>query len=118
MIDFSQLFSPLSLPELQQAQTLLSHEMDKRREQERDRLFEEFAALARARGIAIHEVVRRTHGHAPPPKRGTAKRIRRPAPVKFRHPDQKDLTWTGRGKTPTWVNAWVKQGRVLAELVV
>ena len=70
MIDFSQLFSPLSLPELQQAQSLLSHEMDKRREQERDRLFEEFAALARARGIAIHEVVRRTHGNAPPPKRG------------------------------------------------
>lgn len=117
-IDFTKLFSPLSLPELQQAQTLLSHAMDKRREQERDRLFEEFAALARARGIAIHEVVRRTHGHAPPPKRGTAKRVRRPAPIKFRHPDQKDLTWTGRGKTPTWVNAWVKQGRTLAELNV
>ena len=118
MLDFSQLFSPLSLPELQQVQTLLSHEMDQRREQERDRLFEEFAALARARGFAIHDVVRRTHGHAPPPKRGTAKRIRRPAPVKFRHPEQKDLTWTGRGKTPTWVNTWMKQGRVLAELAV
>ena len=39
MIDFSKLFSPLSLPELQQVQTLLGHEMEKRREQERDRLF-------------------------------------------------------------------------------
>jgi DNA-binding protein H-NS len=79
---------------------------------------EEFAALARARGGAIYDVVWRTHGHASPPKRGTSKRIRRPALVKFRHPEQKDLTWTGRGKTPTWVNAWVKEGRVLAELAV
>ena len=118
MIDFSKFFSPLSLPELQQVQTLLGHEMEKRREQERDRLFEEFAALARARGIAIHEVARRTRSHASPAKRAPAKRVRRPVPIKFRHPDQKELTWSGRGKTPTWINAWVKQGRALAELAV
>ena len=118
MIDFSKLFSPLSLPELQQVQTLLGHEMEKRREQERDRLFEEFAALARARGIAIHEVARRTRGHDATAKRGSAKRVRRSVPIKFRQPDQKELTWSGRGKTPTWINAWLKQGRVLAELAV
>jgi hypothetical protein len=50
MIDFSKLFCPLSLPELQQVQTLLGHEMEKRREQERDRLFEEFAALGPGAG--------------------------------------------------------------------
>jgi DNA-binding protein H-NS len=44
--------------------------------------------------------------------------VRRPVPIKFRHPDQKELTWSGRGKTPTWINAWLKQGRVLAELAV
>jgi hypothetical protein len=82
----------LLIPELQQVQTLLGHEMEKRREQKRDRLFEEFAALARARGIAIHEVARRTRSHASPAKRGPAKRVRRPVPVKFRHPDQKELT--------------------------
>jgi DNA-binding protein H-NS len=44
--------------------------------------------------------------------------VRRPVPIKFRHPDQKELTWSGRGKTPTWINAWIKQGRALAELAV
>ena len=117
MIDFNQHFSPLCLAELQQVQLLLTHEMDKRRDQERDRLFEEFAALARARGFAINEVARRASGQAPV-KRNSAKRQRRPAPIKFRHPAQPNLSWSGRGKTPNWINAWLKQGREMAELAV
>jgi DNA-binding protein H-NS len=100
MNDFSKLFSPLNLAELQQAQKQLIHEMENRLEKERDRLFEEFAALARARGIAIHDVVQRMHARTQPAKCGTARRVRRPAPIKFRHPEQLEPTWTGRGKTP------------------
>jgi DNA-binding protein H-NS len=109
-------FTVFSHAELNEAQVLLSHELQKRRDEERDRLFEEFAALARARGFAINDVVRRASGHTGHVRKSTAKRVRRPAPIKFRHPDQPSLTWTGRGKTPRWINEWVKQGRALTEL--
>ena len=29
-----------------------------------------------------------------------------PVPVRYRHPDQPDLQWKGRGRTPSWVLEW------------
>lgn len=36
--------------------------------------------------------------------------------VKYRHPDNSDLTWSGRGKKPEWVLDWVKKGGPLDDL--
>ena len=38
--------------------------------------------------------------------------------LKYRHPQQCDLTWTGRGKRPRWVMAWVAEGRRIEALGV
>lgn len=112
LIDFSQ----YSLDELHQAQHLLGLELEKRREHERAHLMEEFAALARARGFVLSEVVRpvvgKEQGHRPTTKKGA----RRPVAIKYRHPQDKSLTWTGRGKQPVWVQRWLNSGRTLAEL--
>ena len=35
----------------------------------------------------------------------------KPAPVKFRHPDDAGLTWSGRGKPPKWLAALEAEGR-------
>jgi len=34
------------------------------------------------------------------------------------HPQQYDLTWTGRGKRPRWVMAWLAEGGRMEELGV
>lgn len=36
----------------------------------------------------------------------------RKAPLRFRHPDDPGLVWSGRGKTPRWVQALQAQGRL------
>jgi DNA-binding protein H-NS len=36
----------------------------------------------------------------------------RKAPLKFRHPEQPALVWSGRGKTPAWVRELEKLGRL------
>ena len=36
----------------------------------------------------------------------------RKAPLKFRHPEQPALVWSGRGKTPAWVRELDKLGRL------
>lgn len=38
--------------------------------------------------------------------------------VGYAHPDDYTLTWTGRGKKPAWVTAWIDQGNALEELEV
>jgi DNA-binding protein H-NS len=39
-------------------------------------------------------------------------------PIKFKHPSQPHLTWTGRGKTPAWVSELKKSGQIEAAKVV
>jgi DNA-binding protein H-NS len=39
------------------------------------------------------------------------KEVKRVAP-KFRHPDDPNLTWSGRGKTPLWVKALMAAGQL------
>lgn len=36
--------------------------------------------------------------------------------VKYRHPDNHSMTWTGRGKKPRWVQDWLDGGKTLEEL--
>lgn len=44
---------------------------------------------------------------------------RRPAsskPAPFRHPSNPALTWTGKGRKPQWVTAWLGDGGTLDQL--
>jgi len=38
-------------------------------------------------------------------------RKRTPVAIKYRHPRDKTLTWTGRGRMPRWLAKEVKNGR-------
>ncbi|MEZ5476604.1 MAG: H-NS histone family protein [Thiolinea sp.] len=39
-----------------------------------------------------------------------ARKFRKPVPPKYRSPDDPSLTWTGRGRQPKWVEAYVNGG--------
>jgi hypothetical protein len=36
----------------------------------------------------------------------------------YSHPEEPSLTWTGRGRKPKWVEAWIASGRTLDQLQV
>jgi len=39
-------------------------------------------------------------------------------PPKYRHPEDPNLTWTGRGNKPAWVRDYLARGGTLDELVI
>ncbi len=41
-----------------------------------------------------------------------------PVAIKYRHPDNEKLTWTGRGKTPNWLLQVESEGRSRNEFLV
>ena len=48
-------------------------------------------------------------------KAGTVKAAAKPASViKFRHPENPAIGWTGHGRKPQWVIDWLAQGKPLA----
>ncbi|UXU75774.1 MULTISPECIES: H-NS histone family protein [unclassified Paracoccus (in: a-proteobacteria)] len=38
--------------------------------------------------------------------------------AKYASPDDPDLTWTGRGRKPKWVQEWLESGKRLEDLAI
>lgn len=41
-----------------------------------------------------------------------------PVAVKYRHPQNAELTWTGRGRQPKWMESYLADGGKIEDLVV
>ena len=106
MIDLSN----LPLVELKQLAHDIPGEIKKREEQDKKKVLDEVKALVEARGFSIDQLV----GGA---KEGKV-RVSKPVMIKYRHPENSALTWTGRGRKPMWVESWLGQGKSLEELAV
>jgi DNA-binding protein H-NS len=96
--------SKLSLEELQSLARDIETEILGRREAERERVLNQMRELAGSLGMTLEEVLRGERGKGSP------------VPAKYRHPDNPDLTWSGRGKRPTWVNEALASGKTLEDL--
>ena len=65
-----------------------------KQERERIELRERFDKMAREAGLSLNEVIG---------GRGKAGRGKSGGAVRFRHPDNASLTWSGRGRKPKWL---------------
>lgn len=43
---------------------------------------------------------------------------REPLAAKYRHPDDAEKQWSGRGRMPGWVKEWIASGKELSEAAV
>ncbi len=43
---------------------------------------------------------------------------RRATAPKYRHPENPEVTWSGRGRRPSWVNEALEKGRSLEDLAI
>lgn len=99
----------LSLVELNELERLIPREIRRRKAEERQKVRREVEAFVKSRGYSLDElqavgtVTRRSSGAVAP---------------KYRHPDQHDQTWTGRGRKPKWVEAWLAKGGSLSGLEI
>lgn len=99
--------SNLNLQELRALQENIKHELKKREQQEINEAREKILAIAQSVGVSVKDLV----GGGIKAKTGTVA-------VKFRHPADSSLRWTGRGRQPKWVKEWVDSGKSLDEIRV
>ncbi len=106
--------SKLATEELQALLKQIPKEIDKRKQREKSKLVDEIAQMASKRGYSLQDLV----GKAPRSAKAKKAGRRKPAAVKYRHPEQADLTWTGRGRKPHWVIRWLEEGKTMEALAV
>lgn len=102
--------SALTIAQLRDLQLQIPTEIKRREVQEKTDILNEVRAFAKARGYAIEDLL----GKEAKIKAVAGIKVK----VKYRHPENAELEWTGRGRTPKWVSAWTADGRSLDSLLV
>ena len=100
--------SNLSLAELKNLLQLLPEEIKRREKDEKAKARKDLEAFAAERGFSLDDLL------------GTAKekKERTPVAAKYRHPQNADLLWTGRGRQPKWIVEFLTSGGTLAQLSI
>lgn len=98
----------MSLKELRQLQKEVEAAIETFEARQKEAVRRELEELARARGFTLAELAE------PPPKR--ARKSRSASPAKYRNPQNPQMTWSGRGRRPDWVNAALNAGATLEQL--
>lgn len=102
--------SNLSLAELKNLLALIPSEIAKREKETKVATLKELEALASERGFSLNDLL------------GTGaakvKKEKGPVVVKYRHPQNPELAWTGRGRKPIWVVEFLDAGGTLEQLAV
>lgn len=115
--------SSLSLSELRRLQSKVETEIRRRSDTAKKDLLKRMQKLAAEHGMSLNEVIGQESAEkaAPAPRKTAAKpaakKVAKPASViKFRHPENPAIGWTGHGRKPQWVIDWLAQGKPLDEL--
>jgi len=94
--------------ELRELQREIEREIRQRRRQEAREAQRELKNVAERYGFSLNELLSGTAL-----KQSGAKGV-----VRFRHPEDPDKTWSGRGRKPSWIKEWEGAGRSLEDLRV
>ena len=99
--------SKLSRADLLKLQADISKEMARRAEADKDDTRKKLTALAAEAGFSVEELF------------GAQKtRKRAPAKVKYRDPKNTANAWSGRGRMPRWLSAYVAKGKKKEDFAV
>lgn len=102
-------FSNYSLSQLQTLEVQIAEELKKRHFLSISQAREQILHIAQSAGLSVKELLSGKPSNA---SKG------QPASVKYRHPDDPTLQWSGRGRQPGWVKAWTSSGKKLEETKV
>lgn len=102
--------STLSVSELKNLLEKIPAEIERREKSEKARIRKELEELAAKSGYSLDELLNEAPEKGAKPKKVVA--------IKFRHPQDANLTWTGRGRQPKWVEAYLGAGGKVEQLTV
>jgi DNA-binding protein H-NS len=99
--------SNLSIADLRGLQENVKQELKKREQQEVADAREKILAIAKSVGVSVSELVS-----------GNIRTKSGPVAVQYRNPSDGSQEWTGRGRQPKWIKAWIAAGKPLTEIKV
>jgi DNA-binding protein H-NS len=101
MVDLSQ----HSLAQLRDLQSQVAVQIKEREKTEIMEVQQRILALANSVGMTVEQIMKGT-------------KTKKVAPVRFRHPEQSELQWSGRGRQPGWVKEYLESGKSLDSIKV
>jgi DNA-binding protein H-NS len=106
--------STFEFADLLQLRTEVDAEIRRRESEEKAKAAKQVLELIRTHGLDIEDLATKSA------KLGTATAAasRKPVEAKYRHPEDANLSWTGRGRKPLWVVAWLDAGGELEALQI
>lgn len=107
MIDLSN----FSSTELRELQTQVVEQIKTREKDEIANVQKQILALAQSVGMSVEEIM--------DSKGSKTKKATKTVAVRYRHPEQPELQWTGRGRQPRWIVEYLQQAdKTLESLLV
>lgn len=100
--------SKYSLSQLKKIQNDVEEELKKRHFLSVSQAREQILHIARATGMSIDDLVSSRF----------SKESKEPLAAKYRHPDDSEKQWSGRGRMPGWIKDWIASGKDLSEAKV
>lgn len=98
--------SKYSHSQLQKLEIQVAEELKKRHFLGISQAREQILHIARGAGISVEALLSNKSSKAS--NRDTAS-------VKYRHPDDSSLQWSGRGRQPAWMKDWIASGRSMED---
>jgi DNA-binding protein H-NS len=96
-----------SMDELHQLESEVKRELQRRDLQRITEARNQVFAIAKGLGMDVRDLLG---------KHSQDKRQSKPVEVKYRNPANAQQEWTGRGRRPQWVSAWLGDGKSLEDL--
>jgi DNA-binding protein H-NS len=98
--------SGLSVLELRALQDQVKQALKDRELEEQVKAREQILAIAQNAGISLQDLL-----SSQPRSKVSAPKAK--VAVRYRHPSDASLQWTGRGRQPKWIQDWVASGQSL-----
>lgn len=112
--------SKLSVTELKRLKTRVDAEIARRDDTTRKTLLKKVQKLASEAGVSLNDLLG-SKASASPARKAPKKAAGAPrgkVKPKYRNPNDANQTWTGRGRKPQWVAAWLSNGKPLDGLLI
>lgn len=108
----------LTVAQLKHLMARVTREIEKRQTASKTSMLKRFAAMAREEGFSLSELLPggTTSIATKPTVAKSAATPKTPPPIRYRHPSNSTLAWSGRGRKPGWVDTWLTNGGTMGAL--
>lgn len=109
--------------QIQQQIAKLEREAEKYRKAAIQGVIQKIKDLMEEHGLSMEDIAAAAPGRkrgrpAKSAKSQNGEKTGAKVPPKYRSPSDPSLIWTGRGRSPAWVKAWVDSGKSMDELLI